>query len=166
MRINWAWTRTAIIALCVGSWISGCHGSSENEKAPEKVSVQKAVAPVKQEVAPPIKREDVRIIGFMIGTGLDAHNEIQNPGSKYHSGDTISALVRTDGSGPDATLKIRCKDASGDILFEESKKITPKGSDATPFTLASTKSLPAGEYRLESLLDDYPNMGVSFEVMK
>jgi hypothetical protein len=162
MEINWAWKRAAIIALCVGSWISGCQGSREDEK----VSIQKEVvqAPVQKEVAPPKQREDVRIIGFMIGTGMDAHNEIKNPGSKYHSGDTISALVRTDGSGPDATLKVRCKDASGNVLFEESKKITPKGSDATPFTLSSTTSLPVGEYHLESLLDDYHTMSVGFEI--
>lgn len=150
--------QATIILLCAGSLISGCNGSSENDKA--------SVQSVQKEVTPPKQREDVRIIGFMIGTEMDAQNEIKNPGAKYHPGDTILALVRTNGSGPDATLMVRCKDANGNILFEESKTITPKGSDATPFTLAATKSLPAGEYHLESLLDGYHTMSVGFEVIE
>lgn len=62
--------------------------------------------------------------------------------------------------------KVRCTDGAGNLVFEGSKKITPKGSAVTPFTLTSEKSFAVGSYRLEGRLDEYPAMAVSFEVSK
>jgi len=163
-------------ALCVVFCASGCQQNSENANAPKIVStpvVSLAVvtlAPVQiQTLAPtpvPVQRKDVRIIGLMIGSGINARNEIAKPSSKYNAGDSIYALVRIDGSGPEATIKLRCKDDKENIVFEESKKITSKGSDSLLFNITAAKSLSTGGYHLTGLLDDYPEMAVSFEVSK
>ena len=157
MKNNGRWSLIAVITLCLGLCASGCQRSSENENT-SKVE-KSAPTPV------PVQRTDVRITGLMIGTGLSAGNEIMNPGSKYRTGDSIYALVRTSGSGPEATIKLRCEDKkSGAIVFEESKKITPDGETATTFTLTAAKNFSAGEYRLTGLLDEYPAMAVGLEV--
>jgi hypothetical protein len=174
------YSRSVLLLLCVGFFLSACNKVSEDTKTKEAVksttvSEKESVplptlAPTPKPVSTftatpkPVERKDVRIIGLMIGTGLDKHNEIKNPTSKYKSGDSIFAIVRTDGTGPDATIKVRCKDEAGKVIFEESKKITAKGSAVTPFTLTSEKALSPGSYHLEGLLDDYPAMGVSLEV--
>ena len=164
----------AIHIFCAGLALSSCQSSSEKSATlgeGKAISLpQETSVPMPANTATPtpipVQRKDVRIIGLMIGTGLDKRNEIKNPTSQFHIGDSIFAIVRTDGTGPDATIKVRCKDATGNVVFEVSKKITPSGSDVTPFTLASEKGFNTGEYHLEGLLDDYPTMAVSFEVSK
>jgi hypothetical protein len=170
MKKNGGWSQVAAIALCLGLCTSGCQRGSENantsktENAP--VASLPHETPVQKETPTPVpvQREDVRITGLMIGTGVDARNEITNPTSKYHASDSIFALVRTNGSGPEATIKLRCKDNAGNVVFEDSKKITPKGEAAMVFTLTAAKNFSVGEYHLVGLLDDYPEMAVGFEV--
>lgn len=170
MKDNRNWSRFAAIVLCLGLGTSGCGRSSENgnpskEETSSVASIQPEAPVEKATPTPiPVQRKDVRIIGLMIGTGVDAHNEITNPTSKYRTSDSISALVRTSGSGPEATIKLSCKDGAGNVVFEESKKIIPNGEAAMIFTLTTVKKFGVGEYHLVGLLDDYPAMAVGFEV--
>jgi hypothetical protein len=169
-------SRFAAIAICLGFYTSGCQQSSEKANTsktestppatlPHETPVQKGTPTPTPTLTPvPVQRKDVRITGLMIGPGLDAHNQIKNPTSKYHASDSIYALVRTSGSGPEATIKLSCKDKAGNVVFEESKKITPKGEAAMVFTITAAKTFSAGEYHLVGLLDDYPEMAVSFDV--
>jgi hypothetical protein len=160
MKNNGRWFQVAAIALCLGLCTSACQHSSENANTSKAENAHEMATPTPV----PVQRKDVRITGLMIGTGVDARNEITNPGAKYAASDSIYALVRTDGSGPEATITLRCKDNAENVVFEESKKITPSGEGAIVFTLTAAKSFSAGEYHLMGLLDEYPEMAVSFEV--
>lgn len=174
MKKNAGWSFVIAATLCLGLCMSGCQQSSETadtlkaenapvSPTPYETPVQKAT-PTLTPVPVPVQRKDVRITGLMIGPGVDAHNKIIKPTSKYRSGDSIFALVRTNGHGPEATIKLRCKDSADNIVFEESKKIMPKGEDAIVFTLTAAKNFNPGEYHLMGLLDDYPGMAVGIEV--
>jgi len=168
-----SWSQAAALALSLALCMGACQqqkdestNTAKTENAPV-VSAPRETPLQKQTPTPtpaPIERKDVRITGLMIGTNLDAHNEITNPGSKYHVGDSIHALVRTNGRGPEATIKLRCNDEAGNVVYEESKKIAPTGEAALVFTLAAAKGFSKGEYHLTGLLDDYPEMAVSFAV--
>jgi hypothetical protein len=179
VKDNREWSRVAAIMLCLplclGLCASGCQQSSENtntskvENTPvsSEIPVQKAEptqTPTPTATPVPVQRKDVRIIGLMIGTGIASNNKITNPTSKYHASDSIYALVRTSGTGPEATIKLECKDKAGNVVFEESKKITPQGEAAMVFTLTAANHFGPGEYHLMGLLDNYPTMAVSFEV--
>lgn len=173
MKNNGRWTFTAFTLLYFLLCISGCERRSENV-ATSKVENTPVAAPTEATPLPketptptpvPIERKDVRITGLMIGTGVGAKNEIKNPTSTYHVSDSIFALVRTSGSGPEATIKLSCKDSAGNVVFEESKKIIPKGEASMVFTLTSQKKFSVGAYRLVGLLDEFPTMAVSIEVL-
>lgn len=176
MKNKGSWSGVTVLALCLGLITSGCQQSNENESTSKVesapvVSTPSSHEPTVQPATPtstpvPVQRKDVKINGLMIGSGVDARNEIKNPTSKYHAGDSIFALVRTSGSGPEATIKLRCTDAAGNIVFEESKKVLPNGDASMVFSLTAANSFSVGEYRLVGLLDDYPEMAVSLEVSK
>lgn len=169
---------TIITSLSFALCLSSCKQSSEKTNIqktestpvtslPLETSAQKETPtqiPTSTSTPVPLERKDVRIIGLMIGTGVDAHNNIKNPTSKYNAKDSIFALVRTNGRGPEATIKLSCKDKDGNVVYEDSKKIMPKGEAEMVFTLTAAKSFSVGEYHLMGLLDNYPEMAVSFEV--
>lgn len=129
MKINQTNYRFALLLLCTVFALNSCSKSSENSntaktEVSQPKSPQQATSlpvntstpvPTATSTPKPVERKDVRITGLMIGTGLDKNNEIKNPTSKYKSGDSVFAIVRTNGSEPDATIKSALHRRSGEF---------------------------------------------------
>ncbi len=70
--------------------------------------------------------------------------------------DTFYVSVATTGSAPSATLKARWLDSEGTVVSESEKTVNPHGSLATAFQASPPDRWPAGDYKVEVLLNGVP----------
>jgi uncharacterized protein YfaS (alpha-2-macroglobulin family) len=84
---------------------------------------------------------------------VGADRRVSAPTNAFRPTDTIYASVVTTGSAPSATLTARFTYQDGQLVNESSQTIAPTGSDATEFHISKPDGWPAGQYRVEVLLD-------------
>jgi len=96
----------------------------------------------------------VKVTDIDVGRGLTADKAIAEKTDSFRPADTFYVSIKTDGSGPSATLTARWTYQDGQVVDESRQDIAPSGSAAvTEFHLSKPDGWPAGAYKVEVLLN-------------
>ena len=113
-----------------------------------------AAAPFGCFASKPAVQAGVNVTHIDVGRSLTATKTIAEKADSFRPADTFYVSVKTDGSGPSATLTARWTYEDGQVVDESRQNITPTGSAAvTEFHLAKPDGWPAGGYKVEVLLN-------------
>ena len=102
----------------------------------------------------PAVQSGVKVTDIDVGRSVAADKTIAEKTDAFRATDTFYVSVKTDGSGPSATLTARWTYQDGQGVDESRQNITGTGSAAvTEFHLSKPDGWPAGEYKVEVLLN-------------
>jgi hypothetical protein len=121
-------------------------------------------APAPPAPAPTPAPAAVRIVDVEVGRSIGADKRVTEATEVFAPGDTIYAVVLTDGSAPSATLTARWTFEDGQVVEEQNLTIAPNGSEANEFHASKPDGWPAGSYQVEVLLDGGSVAKKSFRV--
>jgi hypothetical protein len=126
------------LALALGA---GCK-RSDSSSAPAP-GTQASPPPVSSVPAP------LRVSTIHLGNEIGADKRPTAPASAFAPGDTIYAVVLTEGGTPGLTLTARWTYEDGQVVSEDSQTVaTPQGA-VTEFHIAKPDGWPAGRYKVE-----------------
>lgn len=86
-----------------------------------------------------------------LGNAVGADHKVTKPGTSFAKADTIHASVATDGSKA-STVTARWTFQDGQVVHTEDKSV-PSGPQVTDFSISKPDGWPAGDYKLEVLVD-------------
>jgi len=98
----------------------------------------------------------LRVTDVELGRAIDSRGQIPDAAETDDFGpmDTIYVSVRTEGSTTgEATLTARWTFQDGQVVDETSRTIAPTAASHTEFHISKPDGFPAGDYRVEVLLD-------------
>jgi hypothetical protein len=102
----------------------------------------------------PASETGVKVTNIDVGRSVSADKTIDEKTDSFRPGDTFYVSVETEGSGPSATLTARWTFEDGQVVDESTQNIAPTRSvTATEFHLSKPDAWPAGEYKVEVLLN-------------
>lgn len=102
----------------------------------------------------PAVETGVKVTDIAVGRSVTADKAIAEKTDSFRSTDTFYVSVKTDGSGPSATLTARWTYEDGQVVDESSQTIAPTGrATVTEFHLSKPDGWPAGGYKVEVLLN-------------
>ena len=102
----------------------------------------------------PAAETGVKVTDIDVGRSVTGDKTIAEKTDSFRAGDTFYVSVKTDGSGPSATLTARWTYEDGQVVDESTQNIAPTGSAAaTEFHLSKPDGWPAGGYKVEVLLN-------------
>ena len=141
------WTIVTLLACVLVT--SAC---SKNEPPPPPA---KPAAPPPQAAAPPQPAAvPFRVVSVDLGKQVTADKKIAEPTTKVAPGDTIYAVVASEGGAEGVALKARWTYGEGQLVNESSQTITPTGPASTEFHIAKPSGWPAGTYKVEIAAND------------
>lgn len=118
------------------------------------VSLLSAVALFSCSASKPAVQTGVKVTDIDVGRGLTADKAIAEKTDSFRPADTFYVSIKTDGSGPSATLTARWTYQDGQVVDESRQDIAPSGRAAvTEFHLSKPDGWPAGGYKVEVLLN-------------
>ena len=91
------------------------------------------------------------LTGLDLGNAVGTDNRVTTPGTSFAKGDTIHASVATNGDQA-ATLTARWTYQDGQVVHNEDKSV-PAGAQVTDFSISKPDGWPAGDYKVEVLID-------------
>jgi hypothetical protein len=113
-----------------------------------------ATVPFGCSTSKPAVQTGVKVTAIDVGRSVTADKTIAEKADTFRPADTFYLSVKTDGSGPSATLTARWTYEDGQVVDESTQSIAPTGgATATEFHLAKPDGWPAGEYKVEVLLN-------------
>ena len=102
----------------------------------------------------PAVQTGVKVTDIDVGRSVTADKTIAEKTDSFRPADTFYVSVKTDGSGPSATLTARWTYEDGQVVDESRQNITPTGSaTVTEFHMSKPDGWPAGGYKVEVLLN-------------
>jgi hypothetical protein len=128
------------VALMAGLTGLGCRAEGREQAATGDVVIERVSDPL-------------RIIDIELGRAIGLDNRITEPAEDFRPDDTIYASVVLLGTAESATLKAKWMHASGTLLDETVRTISPTGETATEFHIVQPRGWEKGTYRVEILLD-------------
>jgi hypothetical protein len=142
------WIRSAIVAtLAIGVLLSAC---GKSESPPPSRPPAPAPAPPPQAAAPrPTQPAQFRVVAVDLGKAVGADKKVAQPAASFAPGDTIFAVVSSDGSAPSIALKARWTYQDGQLVDETARTIAPTGPTTTEFHIAKPSGWPTGRYKVE-----------------
>jgi hypothetical protein len=108
--------------------------------------------------------DPLRVVEIDIGRAIGPDNRVIEPADEFRITDTIYASVIMIGRANEATLKARWTQASGELVDETVRTVTPVGETIAEFHLVQPAGWRKGKYRVEILLDGAPVGREDFEV--
>ncbi len=125
-----------------------------NQYARIVVGLPLAVALFACSPSKPGAQTGVKVTDIAVGRSVAADKTIAEKTESFGPADTFYLSVKTEGSGPSATLTARWTYEDGQVVDESRQNIAPTGSAAvTEFHLSKPDGWPAGGYKVEVLLD-------------
>jgi hypothetical protein len=107
----------------------------------------------------------VKVTDIAVGRSVSEDKSIAEKTDSFRPGDTFYVSVKTDGSGPSATLTARWTYEDGQVVDESTQNIAPTGgAAATEFHLSKPDAWPTGGYKVEVLLNGTSAGTRDFEV--
>jgi hypothetical protein len=91
---------------------------------------------------------EVRIADVELGRRLGANKRVAEETETFSPRDTIFASVVTEGSAPSTTISARWTYEDGQVVKEDSRTISPGGTEATEFHIAKPGGWPKGKYKV------------------
>lgn len=107
-------------------------------------------------------RPPLHVATLQLGSKLNGDNTIGTHTTRFTPDDKIYAAVLTDATGA-STIGVRWT-YSGQMVSEEERKVSYKGAGATAFEFKSATAFPAGDYKVEILVDGQPALSREFRV--
>jgi hypothetical protein len=95
--------------------------------------------------------DPLRINTIQLGRGLNPDNTVSGHTTRFKPTDTIYVSVLTDNAGS-GRVTARWTYA-GRVVSEPEKDVSYRGAAATEFHIQNSGGFPAGDYRVEILLD-------------
>lgn len=140
---------TAIVALTLSAVLgTACNKSSDNAGTTGTTGTSTAV----------------RVSHIDLGRALTADKMISGTTDTFKPNDTIYASVATEGAAPSTTVKARWTYQDGQIVNESTQTIAPTGDARTEFHIAKPDGWPAGQYKIEVLVNGATAGTKDFEV--
>ena len=102
----------------------------------------------------PAAQAGVKVTDIDVGRSVTADKTIAEETDSFRPADTFYVSVKTDGSGPSATLTARWTYQDGQVVDESKQNIASGGSaTVSEFHLSKPDGWPAGGYKVEVLLN-------------
>ena len=96
----------------------------------------------------------ITVTGIDVGRSVTADKTIADETDAFEPADTFYVSIKTDGSGPSATVTARWTYEDGQVVNESTQNIAPTtGVTVTEFHLSRADGWPAGAYKVEVLLN-------------
>jgi len=95
----------------------------------------------------------VTVTTIDLGKSIGADKRVTSAVTAFAAKDTIYAVVSTTGAAPSATLQARWLGPDGQVVDETTQTIAPSGPAVTEFHISKPDGFPAGNYRVEILLN-------------
>ncbi|HUP92320.1 MAG TPA: hypothetical protein VM074_08740 [Solimonas sp.] len=144
-------TTSTGLAVLLALVLSGCH-RSEPAKAPAQVPA-------------PSSQASARVTDITLGRSLTADKAIADRTDSFRPADTIYVAVRTEGSAASAELQARWTYQDGQLVEEARQTVAPtQGGAMTEFHVSKPDGWPAGNYKVEILLDGQAAQSREFKV--
>jgi hypothetical protein len=105
-----------------------------------------------------------KVSAIELGTAIGADKRVSAPANVFAAGDTVYAVVATEGAAPSVTLAATWTYEDGQLVNESMQTIAPTGPSATEFHISKPDGLPAGKYKVEVKANDTPVGTKEFEV--
>jgi hypothetical protein len=107
----------------------------------------------------------VKVTDIEVGRSVAADKTIADETDSFQPSDTIYVSVKTDGSAPSATLTARFTYEDGQLVDESKQDIVASGgTTVTEFHVSKPDGWPAGDYKVEVLLNGTPAGTKDFKV--
>ena len=123
-----------------------------------------AIACSRPAAPPPASVSALKVVDIEVGRSVAADKTIADKTKNFSPADTIYVAVKTEGSAPSATLAARWSYGDGQRVDESSQTIAPSGPAVTEFHVAKPDGWPAGDYKVEILLNGASAGTESFRV--
>jgi hypothetical protein len=146
-------SKSLVIGLFVSSAlaVAGCKKKEE--------TIEKAPGPVGSQVT------NVTVQEVTMGSAVGPDKKVVQPKDEFAPNETIYVSVETDGTAPEATVTARWTFGDEEMLVDErSQKIIPRDAVATEFHVQKADGWPAGEYKVDILLNGEKVASEQFEV--
>jgi hypothetical protein len=108
--------------------------------------------------------DPLRVVDVDVGRAIGPDNRVIEPADEFRINDTIYASIVMVGSANETTVKARWTEASGQLVDETVRTVTPLGETVAEFHLVKPAGWPKGKYRVEILLDGATVGRQDFEV--
>jgi hypothetical protein len=108
--------------------------------------------------------DPLRVVEIDVGRSIGPDNRVIEPADEFRINDTIYASVVMLGRANETTLKARWTQASGELIDETVRTVTPVGETIAEFHLVQPAGWQRGKYRVEILLDGATVGREDFEV--
>jgi hypothetical protein len=95
--------------------------------------------------------EPLRVNTIQLGRGINPDNTVSGHTTRFKPTDTIYVSILTDAAGS-GTVTARWTYA-GRVVSEPQKQVSYRGAAATEFHIQNSGGFPAGDYKVEILLD-------------
>ncbi len=102
---------------------------------------------------PPAAESGMKVTDITVGRSVGADKTITDKTESFKPSDTFYVSVKTEGSAPSATLTARWTYQDGQVVNESTQTIAPTGGAATEFHVSKPNAWPAGNYKVEILLN-------------
>lgn len=108
----------------------------------------------------------LRVTEVELGRSIDADGRVNDNASTddFARNDTVYVSIATEGTGSGATLATRWLFQDGQVVDESSRTLSPTGASVTEFHISKPDGFPAGEYKVEILLNGQVVETKEFEI--
>jgi hypothetical protein len=113
---------------------------------------------------PPPTAAALKVTDISVGRSLGPDRTIAEPTGSFRPTDTFYVSIKTDGSAPSATLEVRWTYEDGQVVDEGTQTIPASGPAVTEFHVSKPDGWPAGEYKVEVLLNGAAAASKGFNV--
>ena len=147
--------RLSLLALGLAGALTlgACNKGPENAPAPATTPPPAPVATTPPPPATPPAQQGVSVTSVDLGTAVGADQKVTTPTTSFSPKDTIYAAVSTTGAASNATLGAKWTYQDGQTVNDSSQTIAPTGPAVTTFHISKPDGWPAGNYKVEIMLD-------------
>jgi hypothetical protein len=122
-------------------------------------------APAAPEPVPPVSAVPVfKVTTVELGNAIGADKRVAAPASVFSGGDTIYAVVATEGALRPVVLAATWTFEDGQLVAESTETIESAAPAATEFHISKPDGLPPGRYKVEIKADNATVGSKEFEV--
>jgi hypothetical protein len=153
MAVGWRQVRrVAMGGLAVLTAASlGCRGADAEGEARGDIVIERVTDPL-------------RVVDIDVGRAIGPDNRVIEPADEFRANDTIYASIVMHGRADATTLVARWKQASGELLDETVRTVSPVGETIAEFHLVQPSGWEKGAYTVEIVLDGATVGREDFEV--
>ena len=108
--------------------------------------------------------DPLRVVEIDVGRAIGPDNRVIEPADEFRTNDTIYASIVMLGQADGATLVARWKQASGKVLDETVRTVSPVGETIAEFHMVQPNGWEKGAYTVEIVLDGATVGREEFEV--